>query len=48
VVSLLSERGAAARLLMGGTDLFVRMRDGAIRPQVVIDVKHLPGMRDIA
>jgi carbon-monoxide dehydrogenase medium subunit len=33
---------------MGGTDLFVRMRDGAIRPQIVIDVKHLPGMRDIA
>jgi len=32
---------------MGGTDLFVRMRDGFIRPQIVVDVKHLPGMRDI-
>ena len=45
VVSLLREHGAAARLLMGGTDLLVRMRNGAIHPRVVIDVKHLPGMR---
>jgi CO/xanthine dehydrogenase FAD-binding subunit len=36
------------RLMMGGTDLLVQMRDGAIRPQTVVDVKHLPGMRDIA
>ena len=47
VAYLLREHGEAARLLMGGTDLFVRMRDGAIRPQVVIDVKHLPGMQGI-
>jgi carbon-monoxide dehydrogenase medium subunit len=32
---------------MGGTDLFVRMRDGFVRPKVVVDVKHLPGIRDI-
>ena len=44
---LLEEHGEAARLLMGGTDLFVRMRDGFISPQIVVDVKHLPGMRDI-
>jgi carbon-monoxide dehydrogenase medium subunit len=47
VVDLLEEHGEAAQLLMGGTDLFVRMRDGFIRPQMVVDVKHLPGMRDI-
>ena len=47
VVGLLKEHEGAARLLMGGTDLFVRMRDGFIRPQVVVDVKHLPGVRDI-
>jgi len=35
------------RLMMGGTDLLVRMRDGLIRPQVVVDVKHLPGMREV-
>ena len=47
VPRLLKEHGEAARLLMGGTDLFVRMRDGFIRPQIMVDVKHLPGMRDI-
>ena len=31
----------------GGTDVFVRMRDGLIAPQILIDVKHLPGLRDI-
>jgi len=48
VPRLLKEHGEAARLLMGGTDLFVRMRDGFIRPEIVVDVKHLPGMRDIS
>ncbi len=47
VTRLLEEHGDEARLLMGGTDLFVRMRDGFIHPQIVVDVKHLPGMRDI-
>ncbi len=47
VIGLLEKHGEAARLLMGGTDTFVRMRDGFIRPRFVVDVKHLPGMRDI-
>jgi len=47
VVRLLQERGEAARPFMGGTDLFVRMRDGVIHPQVVVDVKYLPGIRDV-
>jgi len=47
VIRLLHEQGESARLFMGGTDLFVRMRDGLIRPQVVVDVKHLPGMREV-
>jgi len=45
VCALLAEHGAAARLLLGGTDLLVRMRDGQVRPRLVVDVKHLPGMR---
>lgn len=44
---LLTEHAGEARPFMGGTDLFVRMRDGFVRPQIVVDVKHLPGMRDI-
>jgi carbon-monoxide dehydrogenase medium subunit len=48
VTRLLNEHKGAARLLMGGTDLLVRMRDGAIHPRFVIDVKHLPGMRALS
>ncbi len=47
VVRLLQEHGEAARLLMGGTDLFPALRDGTFRPRLVVDVKHLPGMCDI-
>ena len=45
---ILAEHGGEARPFMGGTDLFVRMRDGFISPKIVVDVKHLPGMRDIS
>jgi len=47
VLRLLEQHGEAARLLMGGTDLLVRMREGVVRPQIVVDVKHVPGMRDV-
>jgi CO/xanthine dehydrogenase FAD-binding subunit len=47
VVRLLREHGPEARLMMGGTDLLVRMRDGVISPRVVVDVKGVPGMRDV-
>lgn len=47
VSALLREHGDRARLLMGGTDLFVQMRDGVLAPAVVIDVKALPGMTAI-
>src|SRR4051812_26669088 len=30
-----------ARLLAGGTDLVIRLRDGTFRPQVVVDVKRI-------
>lgn len=47
VLSLLDRHGKAARLLMGGTDLFPGLRNGIFHAQVVCDVKHLPGMRDV-
>jgi CO/xanthine dehydrogenase FAD-binding subunit len=46
-VGFLRKHGQAARLMMGGTDLLPGMRNGLIRPEVVVDVKHLPGMCDI-
>lgn len=44
VTKLLLTRNGSARLFMGGTDVFVRMRDGFFTPQFLIDVKRLPGM----
>jgi CO/xanthine dehydrogenase FAD-binding subunit len=40
-VALLAEHGAEARPLSGGTDLIIRLRDGSIRPRVVVDVKGI-------
>jgi carbon-monoxide dehydrogenase medium subunit len=43
----LLDHPSEAMLLMGGTDLFVRMRDGAWRPKFVVDVKNLDGTGDL-
>ena len=40
-VALLAEHGPGARLLAGGTDLIIRLRDGSIRPRMVVDVKRI-------
>jgi carbon-monoxide dehydrogenase medium subunit len=41
-VALLAEHGPAARVLAGGTDLIIGLRDRALTPQVVVDVKRVP------
>ena len=38
---------AEARPFLGGTDVFVRMRDGLLSPKYLVDVKCLPGMKDL-
>jgi carbon-monoxide dehydrogenase medium subunit len=38
-IALLTRHGPDARLLAGGTDLIIRIRDGSIRPTTVVDVK---------
>jgi len=40
-IALLTEQGADARLLAGGTDLIIRLRDGSIRPRTVVDLKRI-------
>jgi carbon-monoxide dehydrogenase medium subunit len=43
----LAEHAGEARPLMGGTDVFVRMRDGFWRERFLVDVKGLDGLDDI-
>ncbi len=40
-IALLDAHGSDARLLAGGTDLIIRLRDGSAQPKVVIDVKRI-------
>ena len=41
-ISLLGQYGKEARLIAGGTDLLVWMKEGARRPKVVINIKSIP------
>jgi carbon-monoxide dehydrogenase medium subunit len=36
-----------ARPFLGGTDIFIRMRDGFLQPKYLVDVKGLEGMQDL-
>ena len=43
----LASHPAEARPFLGGTDVFVRMRDGFITPKFLVDVKHLDGTNNL-
>jgi CO/xanthine dehydrogenase FAD-binding subunit len=45
--TFLAQHVGEARPFIGGTDTFVRMRDGAWRDKYLVDVKGLPGMNDL-
>lgn len=47
VTDLLLRHAGNARLLMGGTDILVQMRDGKFAPRMLIDVKYVPGLTAI-
>ncbi len=40
--------GGRARPLAGGTDLLVQLRAGMVEPDLIVDLKKLPGLRTIA
>jgi carbon-monoxide dehydrogenase medium subunit len=44
-VALLDRHGPDARVLAGGTDLVIRLRDGTVRPSLVVDVKRIPELQ---
>ncbi|MFZ5881728.1 MAG: FAD binding domain-containing protein [Chloroflexota bacterium] len=43
----LASHAGEARPFLGGTDVFVRMRDGFLTPRYLVDVKKLDGMNDL-
>ncbi|AEV28071.1 aerobic-type carbon monoxide dehydrogenase, middle subunit CoxM/CutM-like protein [Sphaerochaeta pleomorpha str. Grapes] len=47
VLQLLAENGPEAKLLAGGTDLLVRIRNGYCHPKIVVDIKQVPGFNTI-
>jgi len=40
--------GSAARIMAGGTDLLVQMRSGLVRPGLIVDIKKIGEMTEIA
>mgnify|MGYP001194705676 CR=1 FL=1 len=46
-VKLLSEEAGLAKILAGGTDLLVQMKSGNIEPDLIVDIKKIPGIREI-
>jgi carbon-monoxide dehydrogenase medium subunit len=44
-VAILDEHGPSARVLAGGTDLIIRLRDGTLAPDVIVDLKRIPALR---
>lgn len=46
-VELLDACDGVSRVLAGGTDVLVQLRLSLVEPELVVDIKHIAGMRDI-
>ena len=45
--ALLASAAGPARVLAGGTDMLVQMRSGRVKPELLVDVKHISEMTSL-
>ena len=48
LLSMLADLRGPTKLLAGGTDLIVQMRNGVVTPELVIDVKQVPELNSLS
>src|SRR4029453_6365683 len=46
-LKILAERGAQAKLVAGGTDLLPQMKNGVLKPAVVVDLSGIARVRQV-
>ena len=46
-VALLSSNGGGRRVLAGGTDLLVQMRERHVKASLLVDIKHIPEVNEL-
>ena len=47
-VDILSSEKGITRILAGGTDVLVQMKSGFLEPDTIVDIKNIPGIREIS
>ncbi len=46
-LGLLASAEGLSRVLAGGTDVLVQLKSGLVEPDLIVDIKRIPGIRDI-